>query len=347
MLGLARSKWLVRWFAVSSLLGVLASTGSARAQSNAATAETLFQQGRDLLRAGQAAQACPKLAESQRLDPATGTLLALAMCHEADGKLASAWAEFVSVEARARKEGRSDREKVARTRAQALRSRLSTLEISVPAEVADLPGLEIRSDGVELGRGAWNVAVSIDGGEHVIEVRATGKSPWRGAVTVKIESDVVVLSVPMLNDAPKPAPSGAPHVLAKEAATADAGKARDWAALEWTGVATAGAGVIALGVGGYFLSNALGKKAESDEDCSGNVCGPRGYTRREEAVREGNAATILGIAGGALVTGGATLFVVGRVKARSGREDRLTTPSLSLSAGGSPGGFGARLSSAF
>jgi serine/threonine-protein kinase len=347
MVGFVRSEWLVRWFAACSLLGVLASAGQARAQGDAATAEVLFQQGRDLLRAGKAAEACPKLAESQRLDPATGTLLALAMCHEADGKLASAWAEFVSVEARARNEGRTDREKVARTRAQALRPRLSTLEIRVPDAVAQLPGLEIRRDGVELGRGAWNVAVPMDGGEHVLEVRATGKSPWQGAMTVKTESDAVVFQVPPLRDAPKPATGAVPPAAAKGATTTDAGKARGWATLEWTAVATAGTGAVVLGVGGYFLSNALGKRAESDEDCSGNVCGPRGYTQREEAVREGNTATILGIAGGALLAGGATLFIVGRVNARSSREESPAISSLSLSVAGGPQGFDARLASAF
>src|SRR6478752_1716665 len=143
--------------------------------ANAATAEALFEQGKQLLRAGNAPAACPKLAESQRIDPSTGTLLALAMCHEADGKLASAWAEFITVEARARNEGRLDREQAAHARSQALRPRLSTLEIRVPAAVAALPGLEVRRDGAVQGSGAWNVVVPLDAGEHVIQVSAPCK----------------------------------------------------------------------------------------------------------------------------------------------------------------------------
>src|SRR6478609_11120287 len=118
----------------------LASVGlvprAARAQAaDTVTAEALFEQGKQLLRAGNVAAACPKLAESQRIDPSTGTLLALAMCHEAEGKLASAWAEFVTVEARAGTDGRHDREQAARERARALKPRLSTLEIRVSAGV--------------------------------------------------------------------------------------------------------------------------------------------------------------------------------------------------------------------
>src|ERR1051325_10993105 len=95
----------------------LTSRPSLAQSADAVTAEALFQQGRDLLRSGQAALACPKLAESYRLDPATGTLMALAMCHEAENKLASAWAEFSDTASRAKIDGRADREEAARKRA--------------------------------------------------------------------------------------------------------------------------------------------------------------------------------------------------------------------------------------
>ncbi len=301
--------------------------------ADAATAEALFEQGKQLLRAGNAAAACPKLAESQRIDPSTGTLLALAMCHEADGKLASAWAEFITVEARARDEGRLDREQAAHERARALKPRLSTLEIRVPAEVAALPGLEVRRDGTVQGGGAWNVVVPVDGGEHVIEVSAPGKAPWRGAASVKTEADAAVLLVP---------PLAASKASPTQAAPADA---KRWSGLEWTGVGLAGAGVVGLGIGGYFLGSALGNKSDSSKDCAGNVCGPEGAEARRAAVSDGNRATAFAIAGGVLLAGGATFFVVGRLRAGHAESAEQSPAKLGFSVG--PAGFSAQYSTRF
>jgi len=320
------------------LSAFLFSAAPAFAQSaDTATAESLFEQGRYLLRAGNPKEACPKLEESERLDPATGTLLALAMCHEADGKLASAWAEFLDTAARSRTENRPDRQKVAHDRAEALRPRLSTLEIRVASDVAALDGLEIRRDGVLLGHGAWNAAVQIDGSQHVVEVSVKGKRVWRRSVSVKKEGDAALLLVADVEESspasPDEAPPPTPAPLAKSVPAVRYSEKKRWGTLEWAGVATAGVGVVSLGLGSYFLANALGKESDSNNDCTANKCGPQGFDSRTSAVKNGNAATIFGIAGGALVAGGAAVFVLGRMQEHRGVETSTGSAALTFGVG--------------
>src|ERR1700733_11431295 len=77
-------------------------------ETPAARADRLFREGKAALEANRFAEACPMLAESQRLDPGTGTLLALALCHEGGGQTATAWREFKEVVTASQK-GRADR----------------------------------------------------------------------------------------------------------------------------------------------------------------------------------------------------------------------------------------------
>src|SRR5688572_14112375 len=73
------------------------SSGAAWARDPAA-AEALYRAGRDAAKKGDWDSACAKFAESQRLDPAPGTLLNLADCEERRGLIASAWTHYVEAE---------------------------------------------------------------------------------------------------------------------------------------------------------------------------------------------------------------------------------------------------------
>lgn len=78
---------------VSAALSV-STTSLAQDETPAQVAESLFREGRDAVKKGDYAVACPKFAESQRLDPANGTLLNLALCEEGWGRLADARAHL-------------------------------------------------------------------------------------------------------------------------------------------------------------------------------------------------------------------------------------------------------------
>ncbi len=69
---------------VAGALALVLSAGVASADEapDAVRAGTLFAEGRQLMAAGDYAAACPKLAESQALDPAADTALDLGICYQ-------------------------------------------------------------------------------------------------------------------------------------------------------------------------------------------------------------------------------------------------------------------------
>lgn len=299
-------------WALGVLLGLCVQPS--RADAQAAVAESLFQEARDLLERGKATEACPKFAESQRLEPATGTLLGLAMCHEQEGKLASAWAEYVEVAGAAQRDGHAERATFADQKAAALRPRLSTLTIEVAPEVAEITGLEIKRDSVALGPGGWNLATPINGGNHQIDVSAPGREPWTQSIEIAPEQATAVVRLPILVLLP---PEPEPEVAAPQAQVDDSsGRAplepTDglFSPQQWVALGTAAAGAVSLGVGGVFLMQALADNSDSSADCQGNVCGPDGTRLRKDAVSHGNVATVFGVAGAVLVGAGVTIYLL-------------------------------------
>jgi hypothetical protein len=180
----------------------------ASAQSNAAIAEQLFLDGQKLMDAGRFADACPKFADSQRLDPAIGTLMHLAACHEKVGKVATAWSEFTDVVAQAQKAGQHDREKYARDHAAALDGKLQKviIELSHPPE-----GATIHLDEAVLPLGVLGTEIPLDPGDHVLEITAPRTKPWRQS-KLNLGPSAVVTRVqvtlePDVTSAPEPPPA--------------------------------------------------------------------------------------------------------------------------------------------
>ncbi len=230
----------------------------ARAQtSDPARAEHLFQEGRSALEAGRYAEACPKLAESQQLDAGTGTLLALALCHDGEGKTASAWRELHEVVEESQRAGRVDRVQLARARIAALEPRLSKLAVAVGALA---PGLEVRRDGEPLPPAQWGQVAPVDPGEHVVRAEAPGRKPWRTTVTVGRGGDTIVVTVPALED------TGAQVSAAPGATGPPRGpdRTRGWL--------VGGAGVVALGVGTVFGFAALSEHGSASSQCPSSTC---------------------------------------------------------------------------
>jgi hypothetical protein len=167
------------------------------APADAAAAQALFDAGKQAMQRHDYAVGCPKLAESFRLDPAGGTAFALALCHEADGKTASAWADFNQALAIARRDHRTERETAAQEHIAALEKRLVKLNIVVKQ---DMPSLEVKRDGAVVGRPQWGVPVPVDPGAHAFDARADKKKPIHLDVNTGAEGSTVDVVIPPLAD---------------------------------------------------------------------------------------------------------------------------------------------------
>ena len=275
-------------------------------EAESGAAEALFQSGKKLLEQKEYAQACPKLAESYRLDPGTGTLLALALCHEGEGKVATAWGEFADAAARSRREGRPDREDLARQHQSSLEPRLSMLTISVAPGGEKIDHLEIKRDGVVVGPGAWATAVPVDVGAHRVDAAAPGYKPFSTTVTIAADAARETTVVPVLERSTELPEQPAPSTTSF------------WSPLRYASVAVGVAGVAGVIVGTVFGVRAIGLNNDSKNDCDANsVCGPSGMKSRLDARSAGDVSTVAFVAGGVLLAGGATMFVLAKPRQRS------------------------------
>lgn len=283
--------------------GALFSTEAAAQSNDRALAEQLFRNAQDLMRVERYAEACPKLAESQRLDPGTGTLLNLAVCHEREGKLASAWAEYNDVVTLARRDQRADRVQYAEQRIAAIEPKLSRLSIEL-APGADVPGLEIRLDGERLGSAALGVAAPADPGQHTVSASAPGKRSWEHKLEIAAGPAQQSVLVPQLADAPQ-TPSSAPNPGSPAHGSASTRNTQ-----RISGYALGALGVVGVGVGSYFGLRAIAKNKQSNEEgCSGNLCTEDAAATRRSAASAGTISTVAFLAGGAALATGVVLLL--------------------------------------
>lgn len=305
---------------------------SAATAADSAAAQALFEQAKRLLKEGKAAEACPKLEESQRLDPGSGTLINLARCYEQTDRLASAWNKYLEAAAAAAASGNAQREKEARARATALRPTLSELVIDVSADAKAVSGLEITRDGERVGPAQWNVPIPADAGEHRVGASAPGREPWQGVVVVKGPGGTFTATVPalaptagatpvMTNAPPPPAP-----VDAAEPAHSRGGLGTQ----RTIALVAGGVGVVGVVVGSIFGLKSKSDHDEAEKYCDGSRCtDPRGVTAGNAAHSAGNVSTVAMIIGGVGLAAGVTLWLTAP-KAQVNAALQVTPGSLHL-----------------
>jgi hypothetical protein len=297
---------------------------------NIAMAETLFMAARGLMEAGRYPEACTKLAESYRLDAASGTLLNLAVCHEHEGKLASAWGEFRQALHEAESAGRADREQLARSHAAALEPQLPFLAFDV-LEAARVPELSIVRNGVTVSAAAWSTELPVDPGRVLVVQRAPGYLPSTQEVVIAPGQHLTITVHPL-----EPMPVAAAPATSRTRRRA-------------TGLGLLIGGVLTMSVGAVAGTLALHQRSESDAACpalDGELrCTSAGASAMSSA-RSWALVSDLTIGLGALAAGvGTFLFFTGRSQVdpssvAHGRARRAPEPTWSWRLSGLP--YGAR-----
>ncbi len=272
-----------------------------------ALAEGLFRDGRELLERGEFAAACGKLDESYKLDPASGTLLNLALCHEREGKLATAWVEFQNALARVRREGSEERVTFARESIARIEPKVPRIRLAV-AEGEGQPVM-VELDGTALGRAAWGGEMPVDPGVVHNRATAAGRRAYEAEISIE-PGQILVAKIPALVPEVEPAAKSEPQASAPTvnaakpaapsaavvSAPADTHDDRRVAAY----VAT-GAGVLGVVAGTTFGIVAILQKQESDPRCPGGVCKTDEdlslYETAQLNARLSNAGFALGVVG--------------------------------------------------
>ena len=286
----------------------------------------MFDAGDAAMKSGHVHEACPKYAESYRLDPRLGVLLHWADCLEQDGKLASAYAAFRDAAELAERSGDRRRE-FANSRVRSLEPRLCRIVIDAPKD--GLPrDVTIQLDSLGIVTSGLGVGIAVDPGEHSVRASAAGFLPFTESLVVSGEGQVQRVTIPTLDratpvePAPVPpvatvAPEPPPPPLAASTAPLPAPKLLvepSRGDQKWLGAGVAGAGIVGVGVGVYFFGKMVNALDQRDQLCPTDPCPSNTDRDRvrslESQARSAEALGIgLSIAGAIAVVAGTVLYL--------------------------------------
>jgi hypothetical protein len=327
---------------------LLARPAQAADDSASALADSLFEEGKELLDAGRVSEACSRLEESQRLAPGGGTMLVLGICRAREGRTATAWTTLKNALALARRAGRQDRIELAERQMKELAKRLSYVVVIV-SEAS--PGGEalITLDGVVLQRGGWNTPLMVDPGDHALLVSVAGHDARTLSVHVK-EGESHEVDVPLpapkvpTKASPRKTDGGASARITRPPREHSKAERSPLGAQRILALSLAGAAAVEIGAGTYFGVSAARKEGRKKETCLSNDSQCISHERRldeqtDQAARWANLAFGL-----AAVTAGTSIYLYLDAPDHSA-PGRRTAINIEGRAG--PNYVGARLSGEF
>lgn len=341
-----RASRLVTAYLLAGVAAMVTSSASAQPTAdNSTQAQRLFDEGLALMKAGKYAEACPKLQQSQGLDPAMGTQYRLAECYRDAGLTGSAWVLFTEVAEQARKAGRADRESQARAGADALKPRLPMMTVTLAPAIAALPGFELKRDGEPIAASDFNRKAPVDPGAHTVVATATRKKPWQQTVRI-LEGGAIEVRVPALDDdATATTPAVVPPVAAHPPAVPVVAPPPVIAPPETlpvegpspgrtpriVGVVVGVVGLAGVGVGAAMGVTARSQWNDALTHCQGGdktKCDAQGIALGSDTSRSATISTAGFIVGGAGIAAGLILILTAPSKKAAPRAGLQVTPTI-------------------
>lgn len=170
---------LAAWFVCGPFLS---SQAQAQTVPGKEIAKKLFDEGAQLERKGEYADALVKYKEAEQIVVTPGLRFHQGYCHEMMGLLKSAVDEYELADQLARESNRSDVQSAVAARLERLRARVPQLAIRV---VPSTPNAEVQLDGVAVAVALLDgKAFRLDPGEHMVSARAAGYSDFAKRVQV-------------------------------------------------------------------------------------------------------------------------------------------------------------------
>jgi len=247
-------------------LAVTMSSTSLAFGGDTSTAEHLFRQGLEAMKANKFKEACDAFAGSNEADPSPGTEINLALCSEKQGKLATAWGWYRTAAGLSDQRGQKERAELARAEAAKIEPKLHKLNVTVKPPLPD--GLTVTRNGQSVPVATLGSDVPIDPGDYVIEVDAKGKVAWKQTVHVATGPGVDKVEVPALVDAPVeakpvvvPPPGGGGDYAAPQ-------PARDGSTPRLIGYIAGGAGIAAAAAAVILEVVAVKESDKSDSNAA-------------------------------------------------------------------------------
>ncbi len=263
----------------------------------------------------------------------------IAQCEERLGKLGSALGDYELAQRETTADAKGDEtQRIARDHAESLRSQSPRLTVTLKGFDS---GAEVFLDGARLASVSVGIALPVDSGKHVVEVRASGYEPAkREVLAANGQKARVEIDRASLTTATDTAPSATSAAEANDAApVTKTHPLRPWGIVSLVTGAALGAGAVG------FLASHNGAVTALNEACPGGVCPQSRQTELQSKLDGASRDQSLSIG---LTIGAGVAAVTGIVLiALPGRADRATRAAQNSSARVTLGAAGADVGASF